>query len=1258
MRKSLRLTLLTVAAVLSVAGMAIVWLCYTASGLQFALLQLNRVPNLEVQVSGVSGRLAGPLHIDHITLNHQRVSIDVEQLDVDLTPAFLLSGLVKVKQLSAATATVTLKPSSAESNDNPIHFLPTFLRITVDRLDIRRAEYAHTNGYSLVATPLQAGVKLSRSRLRVRQLNVSTQDFDARGNGELRGGKVLQVSADLQADYKLPNGPILRGDLKADGPLTGAVRELQLNAQLHEPDEALVNAKLAFPDSGWSLQGKVTADKVLLDPWWPQPSFSLSRVDMGFDLGAAGMRYVGNVNVPEWSPALLHVDAMTHYAQRVFGIEYADVKVPQTGVHAHAAGSITLRADAKPLLDLQGKWTDLRWPLHADATQAVFSSAAGSMTLHGSQPYSFQVTGGIATPQWPESTVAARGEFRPGEIDIANYSLQTLQGTATGSALLGLNDAKPWQFSLRTRGVNPAALLAEWPGKLNIDATGKGHGFDSRVQFDVLLRSASGSLRDQVVKARGRLQRHGKRWTADDIVAQWGGAKLTAQGTAGPVNNLIFSLHAAELKSLYAPLAGDVDMSGTVSGPEATPKLSLSVRSTRLGYAELQTQNLQVDTQLDLTDGEDSHVDIKAGRFLQGTQGLQDVVLSGEGRMAAHRLHLQGKVVSPWVPEGSALSVQLAGNYMDLQWQGELNELSLTTSEQTVRLAQPAQLTLSSREFRLQELCLNINDGRACVQGSWLAERTGSSWRALANLRHVPLLIGNKALTDDARLQTRLDGQVQLSATPTAPWQGNAGLKMSDASIRYRSFTGRDEVLPISLGELQLTADAQAVQTAAELRIGEQTVATLDSKLDRSTDDVEQWPLSGVVGLSSSDAKLIPVFVGEVDKASGTLAAVLQLSGTVAAPRIGGNIRLLQGELDFYQLNLLLRGLQFDAQLETDRLHFTAQGNAGEGMMTADGDLQWHESQLSGRMNLKGERLLVADLPEYRVLASPNLQFDIDEKNVAVKGEVLIPEARLQPKEVIGAVQVSADARFKSDQALEAEGSPWTVTSDVAIRLGNQVNFDGLGLQGRLLGAVNTRLHTGDPAVGSGELSVANGEYEILGQKLDIKRGRLIYENTLLEDPGLDIQAERAINEITVGVNVRGALRAPRLQFYSTPSMSESQIVSYLLIGKPLDKLQSGEATTVRSASNSLAVSGGGYLASQIGRRIGLEQIGVETDANNQSSLVLGKFLSPRLFVSYGISLTEAINTVKARYKLSDHWVIKTEAGEAKSADIEFKIER
>ena len=42
----------------------------------------------------------------------------------------------------------------------------------------------------------------------------------------------------------------------------------------------------------------------------------------------------------------------------------------------------------------------------------------------------------------------------------------------------------------------------------------------------------------------------------------------------------------------------------------------------------------------------------------------------------------------------------------------------------------------------------------------------------------------------------------------------------------------------------------------------------------------------------------------------------------------------------------------------------------------------------------------------------------------------------------------------------------------------------------------------------------------------------------------------------------------------------------------------------------------------------------MESDLSNETSLVLGKYLSPRLYMSYGISLTESINTVKMRYTL------------------------
>ncbi|MGC3981472.1 MAG: translocation/assembly module TamB domain-containing protein [Steroidobacteraceae bacterium] len=1263
MNRKVKIALLILLIPLLLASIAIGWLCYTASGLQFALLQLNRVPGLTIQLQGVTGKIAGPLHVDHITIDHERVHIDIEQFDVDLTPALLLSGLVEVNRLHVASVEATLKPKQRETPDQPIYFLPAFLRISVDELDLQRVRYTHTSGYTLEATPLQGEASLSRSRLRVTELNAVTRDFDARGEVVLDGGDLLNLRAALNADYRLSNGVALNGDVKADGPVTGKTPQLSLNALLHQPHEAVVDGVLAFPESGWSLQGKATAERVLLDAWWQQPTFSFSKLAMQFNLSGEGMRYVGDLVVPEWSPLSMHVDADTHYADRVFTLERADISVPRTAISTRTTGTITFMDGSKPLLDLRGAWRGLQWPLGVKPEEAWFVSAQGSSTLKGTLPYQFVMSGQLAAPRMPQSSLQARGELRPGAIQVTSFDLDTLQGKAKGKGLVEFAPPRRWQVEVQGQNLDPSPLLASWSGKLNINASGVGRGFDSKTDFDVRVRNLSGSLRNQTVKASGRLQREGKRWLAESMDAIWGQAHLTAQGVLGPQNDLRFTLTAPQVEQLYEPVVGDVNVTGQFRGVAEQPILNMRGQATQLSYAGWRARALKLDTDIDLTDETDSHIQLTAASLLRGTSGFEQLDFKVDGRTNGHALTLDGVLVDAWLPKNLKLHAQTGGGYDAPFWHGVLDGLQVTDDQQNkrVELQQPVNWQVSTTQGQLQSLCIRVDNGRGCANANWSNDEQGMpSWQVHADLSDLPLVIRNTQLTDSARLLTQVNAQLDLSQAVGQLWQGNARLQMKDASIRYSTVGGREQVLPITLGEVTMLADQASVQTNGELRIGEQTVTSLTANLNRTGNDFGSWPLSGVFSLSSSDAKLIPVFVPEVDRAAGTLAAALQLSGTATAPRFAGTVRLLQGELDFYQLNLALRGLQFDAQVDTDQVQFTAQANAGEGMLNGTGNLSWRDSKLFGNLQLKGERLLVADLPEYRVLASPDLRFDIDNKNINIKGEVLIPEARLQPKEVVGAVRTSADARFKTDEVLE-QSTGWSIDSDVAIRLGEAVNFDGLGLEGRLGGAVSTRLRTGEVAKGSGELSVVNGSYEIYGQKLDIKRGRLIYDNAPLTDPGLDIQAERAVVSTdvkTVGVNVRGLLRAPRLQFYSDPSMSQTQIVSYLLIGKPLDELQNGEATTVRSASNTLALQGGGYLASELGRRIGIEQVGVETDANSQSSLVLGKFLSPRLFISYGISLTEAINTIKLRYTLSDHWTVKTEAGEAKSADLEFKIER
>ena len=55
---------------------------------------------------------------------------------------------------------------------------------------------------------------------------------------------------------------------------------------------------------------------------------------------------------------------------------------------------------------------------------------------------------------------------------------------------------------------------------------------------------------------------------------------------------------------------------------------------------------------------------------------------------------------------------------------------------------------------------------------------------------------------------------------------------------------------------------------------------------------------------------------------------------------------------------------------------------------------------------------------------------------------------------------------------------------------------------------------------------------------------------------------------------------------------------------------------------------------------------------------MVGKYLSPRLFVGYGVGIYEPISTLRIRYLLSARWSIEVITGDQQSTDLLWRIER
>jgi translocation and assembly module TamB len=420
--------------------------------------------------------------------------------------------------------------------------------------------------------------------------------------------------------------------------------------------------------------------------------------------------------------------------------------------------------------------------------------------------------------------------------------------------------------------------------------------------------------------------------------------------------------------------------------------------------------------------------------------------------------------------------------------------------------------------------------------------------------------------------------------------------------------------------------------------------------VQRNANTWQTMPVQGELHAHTEQLGLITLYIPDIDRAAGHLDADMKVAGTLGTPLVKGDLKISDGEIDYYQANLGLRQVAFDALLSENGVDFNGSTRIGSGIANARGRLEWHNSLPYGKVHVEGTNLRVVDLPEAQIDASPALEFNINGRRIEATGSVKVPYAKIVPTDLTGAVRSSSDEVIVGQEQTDPS-KRFEVLSTITLSLLDSVSIDTSGLTGRLTGNVTVRSGYAEVTSATGELSIEQGKYTAYARKLDIQRGRLIFTGGPIGNPGIDIRAIKEFPDVTAGVNVRGTLLQPRLSFFSDPSLTQSQIVSLILAGGSLETAQTRQG-------NEVLAQGGAILASQLGSHVGIQDVSLESDLTNETSLVLGRYLSPRLYVSYGIALTQQLNVLKLRYSLGDRWTIKTEVGQARGADLVYTIQK
>jgi translocation and assembly module TamB len=456
---------------------------------------------------------------------------------------------------------------------------------------------------------------------------------------------------------------------------------------------------------------------------------------------------------------------------------------------------------------------------------------------------------------------------------------------------------------------------------------------------------------------------------------------------------------------------------------------------------------------------------------------------------------------------------------------------------------------------------------------------------------------------------------------------------------------------PLSLGLEQLRLDATVVNDAIDATLALQSRAANGSvqaniaALDRNA----ALKLDGRIQIAS--LRVLDPLIGTNALVKGQATLVVAGAGTLSAPQITGTLAAANLAIEAPQYGVRLREGTLRAELTATSLVLREFSIfADEGRISASGVM----SRADG-----GERRLDWRADNVRVLNRPDMRLKVDgggtaalaDKKLVLRGGLKAIEGhfqfdRPQTPRLGSDVVVIGRPRAAGGAGLRSRFETQLLDVDVTLEAGDRLHLVGAGLDTYLTGKLHLKTSPRGVLEARGVLSGVRGVYYALGQRLEIERGRLIFDGPL-DNPALDVLAKRRHLPVEAGVQVTGTVRVPSITLVSDPPVSDSEKLSWLTLGHGLQDATGADLGLLQAAASAL-VSGGNSvpITQRIANRIGLDELSLRgSGAAGSQVAAFGKRLSDKLYVEYEQGLAATSSVLRLSYLLTRSLSLRLEAG-------------
>ncbi len=1210
-----RLLLRTTLALFALSALGLAVLLTTGAGARWlAGLAQARVPGLSIAT--VDGSLASGLRLQDLRWRDARTTVQVGTAQVAANLPGLLFGRIQLSAVLASDVDVVIAPSgdATPGESGAVIDLPV-LRIALLSVDRGRVQVGEQ---SVRFESLRGALSMQESRIEIDALNLNGPAGAASGRLALDLARDLPLdAAALTLAWRDASGIEWRGRLDAsteDGAQTfGAELEAPMQVSLRaaiDPASQIATLALRAPAQSAAALGFDARLAANLDTqyregiWTPRGEFAIDEQRVLVDAGT---------------------------------LSTSDGAVRLAGLQLSAADHGALRIDGLAPLAATG-----RWDLAVDAAGLQVPRAdAGPLRIDGR----IAITGEAATPRIaPDLRLAAQGlpaatltgvlAWGEGQVAAQGLRLDLGRGSATADGTLSFG--APATLDVLLSAIDPALFAADWPGAVDARLQFDGALRDGRPEGTLVLESLGGTLRGESLEGRARVLLGAGGWREGDALVSFGDARIEARASAAGTR-VDAEATVPDLARLLSGSAGAVTVRWTRDDGD---RIEVDGRGLQVGALVLGT----VKATARLGSGADPTLALAlqaSGLQLAG-QDLGLLSVLADGTRSAHVLALRQS------GSGSRANLRLDGGWRDGDWRGRIEQLDADGGGATLRLREAVALRAGAAGAELASTCLDITGGRLCIA----ARHVDGSGELEATLDGLSLAALRRWIADDR--VPALEGLA--SGVATASWSDGA---LGSATLRLESPRGLAR-LPrrpdLDLGYRDLLLEGRWDGTTGRLDGGAALVP--DGRVDLAAELVSidgRLGWDAAVDLRVSDLSGIEAFTTSIAEPEGELRGQLRLRGGALPASTSGALALTGFTAQVPNQALRLRDGVLVLAGVPGQLVLRGSVVSGDGTLTIDGRID-RDDPVPAILRIGGSAVRVSNTPDLSLLASPQLTLALRDGRWQLDGTLDIPRARIDASKLETGADRSPDIVVVDDPEPADPRRPWRAR--VRVTLGEDVRLTGFGFAGSLAGALDISQRQGAQALASGEVTL-QGRYDAYGQRLAIERGGLRWANSPIAEPTLDLRAERKVRGETVALEVRGSALRPDSRVVAGPGVSDSDALALLVTGRPLNRAGAEDRERLSDAAAALGAVGSEMLTRGLRGRLGLDEIGISSDTRlDGEAFTVGKYLSPRLYVGYGIGILTRGEVFTVRYLVTDRIEVEANAGATQRAAVNWRIER